>query len=300
VGGWVQAAAQALPLRRATTVSMASRAPPALPLLALAQTKPPRQVDITTEETDPVTNQPIELQDRGTRVAIGGSCDDWYGSGAGGVAYVGVFGVSTRRGGGHWAAVAGAVGPWQARSGAGAPAGRRRGPRSPLFPLLSTSPLTLTPCPPPKDPYYMPAFIFPDDLGGGRSKYVVEAISHEVRGEGWRPLAGAHRPAAPSSRHPYALATARPAAGLTGPPLARAPQVGHNLGLSHDGAGSDPYYSGHADWAPIMGVGEPRGALMRGPRARRRAGRCETQLSATSGGATHAPPPRLCCARLPL
>ncbi|MEZ5216000.1 MAG: zinc-dependent metalloprotease family protein [Ilumatobacteraceae bacterium] len=35
-------------------------------------------------------------------------------------------------------------------------------------------------------------------------------------------------------------------------------EVGHNLGLSHDGQKTNPvtgYYSGHADWAPIMGVG---------------------------------------------
>lgn len=32
-------------------------------------------------------------------------------------------------------------------------------------------------------------------------------------------------------------------------------EVGHNLGLSHDGTASTGYYSGHGDWAPIMGVG---------------------------------------------
>lgn len=32
-------------------------------------------------------------------------------------------------------------------------------------------------------------------------------------------------------------------------------EVGHNLGLDHDGTPSTGYYSGHADWAPIMGVG---------------------------------------------
>ena len=32
-------------------------------------------------------------------------------------------------------------------------------------------------------------------------------------------------------------------------------EVGHNLGLSHDGTPSTAYYSGHGDWAPIMGVG---------------------------------------------
>jgi len=32
-------------------------------------------------------------------------------------------------------------------------------------------------------------------------------------------------------------------------------EVGHNLGLSHDGTASLGYYGGQADWAPIMGVG---------------------------------------------
>jgi hypothetical protein len=32
-------------------------------------------------------------------------------------------------------------------------------------------------------------------------------------------------------------------------------EVGHNLGLSHDGQGSDPYYLGRSGWAPIMGAG---------------------------------------------
>ena len=32
-------------------------------------------------------------------------------------------------------------------------------------------------------------------------------------------------------------------------------EVGHNLGLNHDGTASVGYYSGHGDWAPIMGVG---------------------------------------------
>ncbi|KNC52946.1 peptidase domain-containing protein [Thecamonas trahens ATCC 50062] len=32
-------------------------------------------------------------------------------------------------------------------------------------------------------------------------------------------------------------------------------EIGHNMGLSHDGTSSDAYYSGHAGWAPIMGVG---------------------------------------------
>jgi hypothetical protein len=32
-------------------------------------------------------------------------------------------------------------------------------------------------------------------------------------------------------------------------------EVGHNLGLSHDGTASVGYYAGHGSWAPIMGVG---------------------------------------------
>ncbi|MEO6495833.1 MAG: M12 family metallo-peptidase [Ilumatobacteraceae bacterium] len=32
-------------------------------------------------------------------------------------------------------------------------------------------------------------------------------------------------------------------------------EVGHNLGLSHDGTSSLGYYEGHGSWAPIMGVG---------------------------------------------
>ncbi len=32
-------------------------------------------------------------------------------------------------------------------------------------------------------------------------------------------------------------------------------EVGHNLGLSHDGTASLNYYGGHGAWAPIMGVG---------------------------------------------
>ena len=32
-------------------------------------------------------------------------------------------------------------------------------------------------------------------------------------------------------------------------------EVGHNLGLSHDGTKSVGYYTGHGEWAPIMGVG---------------------------------------------
>ncbi|KAI8466727.1 MAG: hypothetical protein J3K34DRAFT_53546 [Monoraphidium minutum] len=58
---------------------------------------------------------------------------------------------------------------------------------------------------------YMPAFVFPKQLGNGYTKYVAEAISHEV---------------------------------------------GHNLGLNHDGLTTgEAYYTGAGNWAPIMGVG---------------------------------------------
>lgn len=32
-------------------------------------------------------------------------------------------------------------------------------------------------------------------------------------------------------------------------------EVGHSLGLSHDGRGGDDYYWGHGGWAPVMGAG---------------------------------------------
>ncbi|KAF6260322.1 hypothetical protein COO60DRAFT_898787 [Scenedesmus sp. NREL 46B-D3] len=35
-------------------------------------------------------------------------------------------------------------------------------------------------------------------------------------------------------------------------------EVGHNMGLSHDGTASVGYYRGHGDWAPIMGVAYSR------------------------------------------
>ena len=46
---------------------------------------------------------------------------------------------------------------------------------------------------------------------------------------------------------------------LTGAAEAVSHEVGHSLGLSHDGTSSNPYYYGHGSgetsWAPIMGVG---------------------------------------------
>ncbi|MBL8820475.1 MAG: hypothetical protein JNL58_30910 [Planctomyces sp.] len=92
----------------------------------------------------------------GVRVAIGGSSYDWYGAGAGGVAYIGSFNSN-----------------------------------------IDT-----------------PTFVFTDQLGNGNVKYTAEAVSHEV---------------------------------------------GHTLGLRHDGTPTTGYYSGHGSgdtgWAPIMGVG---------------------------------------------
>ena len=43
-------------------------------------------------------------------------------------------------------------------------------------------------------------------------------------------------------------------------------EIGHNLGLLHDGTLSDSYYDGHGGWAPIMGVGyrEPISQWSRG------------------------------------
>ena len=66
-------------------------------------------------------------------------------------------------------------------------------------------------------PSYSPAFVYFNNLGGGRADYVTDAVSHEL---------------------------------------------GHNLGLSHDGTSSVGYYGGHGSgyisWAPIMGMGYDR------------------------------------------
>jgi hypothetical protein len=59
-------------------------------------------------------------------------------------------------------------------------------------------------------PYYQPALIFTQGLGGAASaKNIAEAVAHEV---------------------------------------------GHNLGLSHDGTTTAGYYTGGGGWAPIMGT----------------------------------------------
>lgn len=64
---------------------------------------------------------------------------------------------------------------------------------------------------------YQPAWVYYDNLGGGREDYVAEAATHEL---------------------------------------------GHNLGLSHDGTSTVTYYGGHGpaafDWGPLMGTGYDR------------------------------------------
>ncbi len=113
----------------------------------------PFDVDVTTEEPalDRLINSGGGDQNWGVRVAIGGNYSDWFGSAAGGVAYVGSF-------------------TWNTDT---------------------------------------PTFVWPLALGRSE-KNIAEATSHEV---------------------------------------------GHTLGLSHDGYSGGSYYSGHGDWAPIMGVG---------------------------------------------
>lgn len=115
----------------------------------------PYDVDVTTEDPGVEALRKSSSSDSvyGVRVCIGGSSYDWFGAGAGGVAYVGSFNWSTD-----------------------------------------------TPC-----------FVFTAQLGTGNEKYTAEAVSHEV---------------------------------------------GHTLGLRHDGqTNGTEYYAGHANWAPIMGVG---------------------------------------------
>jgi hypothetical protein len=48
-------------------------------------------VDVTTQETD-ANGAPLNLVDNGVRAVIGGSANDWFGGGAGGIAYVNGFG----------------------------------------------------------------------------------------------------------------------------------------------------------------------------------------------------------------
>eukprot|EP00887_Chlorella_sp_A99_P000929 scaffold5.g929.t1 len=63
------------------------------PLELGASLPPPRcQVDVTTEEPVDATGAPTWLNGAMSRALIGGSCNDWLKSSAGGIAYVGVFG----------------------------------------------------------------------------------------------------------------------------------------------------------------------------------------------------------------
>lgn len=120
----------------------------------------PFDVDVTTEDPGLEALRKTTTSDTlfGVRVCIGGSSYDWYGAGAGGVAYLNSF-------------------VWNSD----------------------------TPC-----------FVFTDQLGSGNAKFTAEAASHEA---------------------------------------------GHTFNLSHDGRNSsatnaaEGYYEGHANWAPIMGVG---------------------------------------------
>ncbi|MBL8817207.1 MAG: hypothetical protein JNL58_14365 [Planctomyces sp.] len=122
--------------------------------------------DFITFDVNVTTQEPADINDLlkssssdtrwGVRVAIGGSSYDWYGAGAGGVAYLTSFN-------------------WNSDT---------------------------------------PTYAFTAQLGNGNVKYTAEAVSHEV---------------------------------------------GHTLGLRHDGTSSTGYYGGHGSgetgWAPIMGVG---------------------------------------------
>jgi len=117
----------------------------------------PFNVNVTTQDPGEAALKKSGSGDDawGVRVVVGGSHNDWYGSSAGGVAYVGSFNWSTDT----------------------------------------------------------PTFVFSESLGNNE-KFVAEAISHEA---------------------------------------------GHTLGLSHDGQGSNGYYTGHGSgnngWAPILGAG---------------------------------------------
>ena len=71
-----------------STPGSASLPPPAAP-----------KIDVTTEETD-AAGKPVSLTSVGVRAVIGGSSYDWYGDGAGGVAYVGTFGQAKYEPGG--------------------------------------------------------------------------------------------------------------------------------------------------------------------------------------------------------
>ena len=118
----------------------------------------PFNINVTTEDPGSAALSKSGSSDTswGAKAVIGGSCYDWFGSSAGGISYINVFGNA----------------------------------------------------------YYSPSFVFSNELGTGDEKYTAEAISHEL---------------------------------------------GHQLGLTHDGSSSTDYYqgqgSGATGWAPIMGVG---------------------------------------------
>jgi PKD repeat protein len=126
----------------------------------VAEDYAPFDVDVTTQDPGVEALRKTTSTDAqfGVRVCIGGSSYDWYGAGAGGVAYLNSF-------------------TWNSD----------------------------TPC-----------FVFTAQLGNGSAKYTAEAVSHEA---------------------------------------------GHTFNLSHDGqvasgtTAAVGYYTGHANWAPIMGVG---------------------------------------------
>jgi PKD repeat protein len=126
----------------------------------IAEDFAPFDVDVTTQDPGLEALRKTTTADTqfGVRVCIGGSSYDWYGAGAGGVAYLNSF-------------------TWNSD----------------------------TPC-----------FVFTAQLGSGNVKYTAEAASHEA---------------------------------------------GHTFNLSHDGqvahdaVAAVGYYQGHANWAPIMGVG---------------------------------------------
>ncbi len=120
----------------------------------------PFDVDVTTQDPGIEALRKTTTGDTqfGIRVCIGGSSYDWYGAGAGGVAYLNSF-------------------TWNSD----------------------------TPC-----------FVFPAQLGNGAAKYTAEAASHEAG-------------------HTFNLS--------------------HDGQLAHDTVAAIGYYEGHANWAPIMGVG---------------------------------------------
>ena len=62
-------------------------------------------------------------------------------------------------------------------------------------------------------------------------------------------------PATHSTHQPAFVFTDGVGTGAKNIAEAASHEVGHNLGLSHDGTSTVGYYAGHGAWAPIMGVG---------------------------------------------